>query len=554
MEKPIRPSRAANTPATMTTAEAVVETLLAHGIDTVYGLPGLHNDPLFDAFHGARDRLRVVHSRHEQGSAYMALGAALATGRPQAFAAVPGPGFLNASAALLSAWGMNAPVLALLGQIPQAMIDRGHGFLHELPDQIGLARHIAKFTRRIGAAHEAPSIIADALRAAQTGRQRPAVVECAIDVWGRKGAVAFPDMPFAIQRAPVDADAVDAAAKLLGSAKRPIIVVGGGAQGASAEVTALAEMLEAPVVAYRRGQGVVSARHRLSVNLPIAHRLWKDADAVVAIGTRFLIQHSQWGIDDALKVVRIDIDPEEPDRFRKPAVALVGDAADYVAALLDRLLARNLKRERRDTEIAAHRSWLAERLSRLEPQRSFLEAMRNALPDDGIFVDEVTQLGFAARVAFPVYAPRTFLSAGYQDSLGWGYGAALGAKAARPDTPVLAIAGDGGFMYQLGELATAVQHGIAVVVVVFDNGLFGNVRLIQNEQYGGRIIASDLVNPDFAKLAESFGVAAFRVKTAPELEKAIAEAFALAKPALIHVPCGEMPSPWDMIFMPRVRG
>jgi acetolactate synthase-1/2/3 large subunit len=361
-------------------------------------------------------------------------------------------------------------------------------------------------------------------------------------------------MPYPIPRMPVDPDAVERAARILGAAKRPLIVVGGGAEGAGPEVTAIAEMLEAPVIAYRRGQGVVSSRHPLSVNLPIGYRLWRDADAVLAIGTRFLIQHSQWGVDDDLKVVRIDIDPDEPDRYRKPAAAIVGDAADCAAALLKRLPAHNIKRASRTDEIDSKRKLFSERMARLEPQRSFLAAMRSALPDNGVLVDEVTQLGFAARLAFPVYAPRTFISAGYQDSLGWGYGTALGVKAARPDLPVLAIAGDGGFMYQVGELATAVQHNIAVVVVVFDNGLFGNVRLFQEEQFGGRLIASDLVNPDFARLAETFGVAAFRAKTAGELEKAVGEAFALGRPALIHVPCGPMPSPWDMIVMPRLRG
>ena len=165
----------------------------------------------------------------------------------------------------------------------------------------------------------------------------------------------------------------------------------------------------------------------------------------------------------------------------------------------------------------------------------------------------MTQVGFASRLAFPVLAPRTYLSPGYQDNLGWGYGTALGVKVARPDLPVLAIAGDGGFMYQVAELATAVQHRIPVVVVVFDNALFGNVHLIQAQSYGGRHIADRLQNPDFVALARSFGVAAFRATDPPELERAIIDAFALNAPALIHVPCGEMPSPWDMIFMSRVR-
>ena len=183
----------------------------------------------------------------------------------------------------------------------------------------------------------------------------------------------------------------------------------------------------------------------------------------------------------------------------------------------------------------------------------FLRAMRAALPEDGILVDEVTQLGFAARLAFPVYRPRSFFS-GYQDNLGYGYGTALGAKAACPDRAVLSIAGDGGFAYQAMELATAKRHNLAVVVVVFDDGAFGNVRRIQAEQYGNRLIASDLTNPDFVRFAESFGVAAFRARNAAELERALVEAFALRAPALVHVPVGEMPSPWKLILLPRQRG
>jgi len=539
---------------TMSTAEATVETLLRHGIDTVYGLPGTHNDDLIDAFYGVRDRVRFIHPRHEQTAGYMALGAAMATGKPQVCTMVPGPGLLNAGAALLTAQSVNAPVVALVGQIPQTDIDRGHGWLHEMHDQSGLARHFSKFAARIRAPHEAPVIIEEAFRQACSGRPGPVVLECAWDIWGRKGEVSLLEAPAAVVRPPVDEDAVERASKILGAAKRPIIVLGGGAQDASSEVVALAEMLEAPVVAYRRGQGVVPATHRLNVNLPIAHRLWADADVVLAIGTRLFIQQMQWGVDDKLKVVRIDIDSEEPNRFRPPAVSLVGDAADYCAALLRRLPARNSARAPRTEEINGHRAWLAERLSRLEPQQGFVKAMRAALPENGILVDEVTQLGFASRMAFPVLKPRTFLSPGYQDTLGWGYGTALGVKVAKPDTPVLAIAGDGGFMYQCGELATAMRHGIAVVVVVFDNGSFGNVRLIQETRYAGRTIACDLTNPDFMKFADAFGAASFRATNAAELQRSITEAFALRQPALIHVPCGPMPSPWDMIMMPKVRG
>lgn len=537
----------------LSTAEATVETLLRHGLDTVYALPGLHQDPLFDAFYHAADRLRVIHPRHEQTAAYMALGAALATGKPQAFGVVPGPGLLNAGAAMLTAYGMNAPVIGLIGQIPQADIDKGHGHLHEIHDQLGLMRHITKWAERIRGPQEAPTLVSQAIWQATSGRPRPVALECALDTWAKRSEVALPDAPLPLPPQVVDDEAIEAAAKILGNAERPILVLGGGALDASAEVIHIAEMLEAPVSSYRRGRGVIPSSHRLAVDMPVGHRLWKDADAVLAIGTRFFIQNGNWGIDDKLKVVRIDIDPDEPDRFRKPDVALVGDAAHQLRALIAALAKHNRKRPSRAEELKGHRAWLAERLSRLEPQVSFLKAIRNALPEDGIFVDEVSQMGFASRIALPIEKPRTFLSPGYQDNLGWGFGTALGAKAAMPDKKVLAIAGDGGFMYQVGELATAARHNLAVVVVVFDNGAFGNVKRIQQERYGNRLIASDLQNPDFAKLADSFGIASFKAIDAKQLEDALHKAFALNAPALVWVPHGDVPSPWDMIMMPKVR-
>ena len=539
----------------MTTAEAVVAALEAHGIDTVYGLPGVHNDPLFDALYAVRNRVRMVHARHEQTGAYMALGAALATGRVQAFTAVPGPGVLNTTAALLTAWGMEAPVLALAGQIPVHAIDRGYGHLHEVPDQLGLLRHVTKYAARIAGPGEAGVRVAEAVRAALSGRRRPVALECAIDVWrqaGPVGAVA-PMTPVVPE---VDPDAVEAVARVLGGARRPLMVVGGGALDAGPEVRAVAELLGAPVVSYRRGRGVLATSHPLAVPLPVGHRLWRDADVVFGVGTRLYLQQSQWGTE-GLQVVRLDVDAEEPDRFRRADAAMVGDAAAGLRALLGRLpahmAAREDRREDWGGEVAGHRAWLDERLLRLEPQMGFLRAMRAALPPDGLLVDEVTQMGFAARIAFPVPGPRMFFS-GYQDNLGYGYGTALGVAAAMPGRAVLSIAGDGGFGYQAFELATAVRHGLPVVVCVFDDGHFGNVRRIQQQAWGGREIANDLHNPDFVRFAESFGVAGFRATTPVELEARLREAFALRAPALVHVPVGEMPSAWDLILMPTVRG
>jgi len=226
-----------------------------------------------------------------------------------------------------------------------------------------------------------------------------------------------------------------------------------------------------------------------------------------------------------------------------------------VSRLLDVVPARNRTRPSRADEMQERQEKTHRRLDKLKPQLAILEAIRAELPEDGIFVDEVTQVGFAARLALPVYRPRTFLSPGYQDNLGWGFATALGVQDARREAAVLSISGDGGFMYAANELATAIHHRIPLVTVVFNDGAFGNVRRIQQERYGNRLIACDLTNPDFVRFAETFGAAAERVHTPDELRAALRRGFARRDgPTLIEMPVGPMPSPWEFIMMPRVRG
>src|SRR3974390_1258020 len=227
-----------------TTAEFAVAALIAHGIETVYALPVVPNDSLFDALFKAGKRIRTIHTRHEQGAAYMALGAALATGRPQTYAVVPGPGLLNSSAALLTAYGMNAPVLALVGQIPQAAIGRGFGHLHEIRDQAGIISRLVDFSARIREPNEAAPLIAQAFRAMASGRPGPAVLECAMDVWGRTAPGRSVESPLPAPAPPLDENAIEDAARRLGASQRPLIVVGGGAQHAAAEVSELSRVLQ----------------------------------------------------------------------------------------------------------------------------------------------------------------------------------------------------------------------------------------------------------------------------------------------------------------------
>jgi len=375
-----------------------------------------------------------------------------------------------------------------------------------------------------------------------------------MDTWARRAPVELITTSAKADPCPVDEDAVERAAKLLGGAQRPMIVVGGGAQEAGEYVRLIAEMLDAPVMTGRMGQGVIDGRHKLSVTMPAGYRFWGEADVVLAVGTRLQPQQQNWGLDDALKIIRIDADSEELDRQRKPEVGIVGDATATLRVLANRLAKHNAKRNGRADAVAETKAAASKRIREtLAPQVGYLDAIRKALPEDGILVDELTQMGYAARLAYPTYKPRTFLSPGYQGTLGWGYATSLGAKSAKPDTPVVSISGDGGFLFTAMEMATAAQHGIGVVAVVFSDGAYGNVRRIQQQSFNNRTIASDLRNPDFVKLAESFGLDAVRVKSADELGTAISRGISKGGPMLIDCPVGQLPDPWPLVQVPRIR-
>jgi acetolactate synthase-1/2/3 large subunit len=350
-----------------------------------------------------------------------------------------------------------------------------------------------------------------------------------------------------------DPQAIDQAAALLGKAERPLIMVGSGADDASAEVLAIAEMLQAPVVAVTHGKGVVSDTHYLGLHGPGGHRLWAEADVVLAIGTRMQRPLTAWGTDDALKIIRIDVDPVELNRIQSPTLGIVAEARAALVALREVLPAYNQARASRAAELSALKEEFDEGFAKIQPQYDFLQAIRAELPEDGIFVDEMTQVGYAARYTLPVYQPRSFITSNYQGTLGYGFATALGVKVAHPDKAVLSINGDGGFMYNVQELATAVLHNIGLVTIVFADGAYGNVLRMQKEQHGGRVIATQLRNPDFVKMAESYGAAGARATNPQELRSALHEAFQRSGPTLIEVPVGEMMDPRRFTNLPRVR-
>jgi acetolactate synthase I/II/III large subunit len=539
--------------AKMNCAESVIKTLIANGIDTLYCLPGVQNDDFFDALVRVGGAIKPINARHEQATAYMALGAALATGKPQAYCVVPGPGFLNTTTALATAQSLCAPVLAISGQIFEKSIGKGLGYLHEIPNQLGIMRTLTKWAEHIDGPQDAGPKAREAFRQLMSGVPGPVGLECGWDMWRMSAEVPFEADPARRETPEIDEDAAEAAAKLLAGSSRPLISVGGGALDASAEVRQLAEMLQAPVMSYRTGNGVLDSRHYLSQRVTGGYRLWGQADVVLGVGTR-LQPLLDWGADDDMKVIHLDIDPSRPGRIRKPDVALIADAKEGLQAIIRRLGRHLGKRDSREEEMLALNAEVRREVEDLAPQKSWIDAIRAALPEDGILVEELTQVCYVSRALFPAYAPRTYISSGYQGTLGWGLNIALGVKAARPDKPVLSVNGDGGFMFGVQELATAAKHNIGVVSLVFTDDAYGNVKRIQQLNYEGRVVASDLKNPDFVKLGDSFGIRSTRARTPEALKKEIGDAFNAGGPALIEVPVGQFPDPWRLFFRKRNRG
>ena len=536
-------------------ATLTVQALIANGIDQLYCLPGVQNDHFFNALFDHTDMITPIQTRHEQGAAYMATGAALATGEPQVYCVVPGPGFLNTTAALSTAYAVNAPVMALVGQIPTGAQGKGHGLLHEIPDQIGILERLTKSAHRITGSADAADSITAAFRDLVSGRPQPVGLEIAVNLWTQAVEGPLPDLvPQGATAPQPDSTAIDEAAGLIAAARAPMIVVGGGAQDDAEAVQAFARRIGAAVVAFRTGHGVMPSDDPLSIGMPMAHSLWPEVDLVIGLGTRLQSQVMSWGRDDAMKIIHIDIDESQIGRSAPADVGIhaqLADALPLLMSAIDDKVDATSDWATRITEVKSRRE--AEYRQRLGPQLEWLGAIRDALPRDGIFVDELTQTGYVSRFAFPSYTPRSFISTGYQGTLGYGFATALGVAHARRDVPVVSISGDGGALFTITELATAVHHNIPLTTVIFNDHAFGNVRRLQMDNYDSRLIASDLSSPDFVSLAESFGAQGLLATSPNQLRTAIETAMLHDGPSIIEVPVGELPSPWDFVLMPKLR-
>lgn len=535
----------------MTGGQALINSLYEEGVRVIFGLPGVQ---MYHAVIPVLDYpdMKFITTRHEQATTYMADGYSRASGEIGVSMVVPGPGLQNASAGITNAYSASAQVLVIAGQINRDKISKDVGMLHEINDQIDIIKPITKWQSRVLDADKIQDAVKECFYHLRTGRPRPVEIEIPPETLSdvtEVGSYASEELPIES----IDGSSIEEAAGLLVSSSNPVIWAGGGVNlsDASTELLSLAEYLQIPVLTTAEGKGSISDKHYLSLGTPQGRStgeskdelrdFFNKCDVILAIGTRFNTANPS----DSQKVIQIDIDPEEIGRNNNNTVGIVGDAKRGVEQLLFAVKSMTEPRVSRKEElekIVFNRTNNPK--TRIEPQASFVEALREGIPEDGIVVTDMTIMAYYARAHFPTYHPRSYFTSSYTGNLGSGYPTALGVKVAKPDKPVISISGDGGFLFNSQELSTAVQFGINVVAVVFNDGAYGNVKRDMKNLFDNKSLGVELVNPDFMKLADAYGVIGMRADTPDGLKQCLQEAVSMEKPVLIEVPIGEMPSPF----------
>ena len=520
---------------------AVVEQLVREGVEVVFGIPGVQLMPILDSFHHGADKIRYITVRHEQATAFMADGYARVSGRPGTTLIVPGPGVYNAGSGLATAYAASSPVFQISGQINRDAIGQGNSLPHEVHDQLDVVRPITKYAERITEADQLPGAVRRAFAAMTSGRPRPAHLEIPPETMGELTAAPLIE-PVASEPQRPDPEFVAQAARLLAEADHPLMVVGGGAHGAARVLRELQHHLQAATISTREGKGVIDGRDPAAIGTLFVHQrlapVIADADVVLAVGTRL---HGV-GLGGSHRLIHLDVDPAEIGRFTPPEVALVGDAEAGSADLLDAL--RQVSdpnpdrsahwRQARQRVDAGHRA--------AGPQAAIVEALADSLPPDAILAVDATMVGYMCHMYLPVAHPRSYLTSSYMGTLGFAMNMALGAKVAAPERPVASINGDGGFLFASNELATAIQYDIPTVHIVVNDSGYGNTRLDQELNYGGRLLGTELRNPDLVKYAESFGCAAVRVSDESGLRSTVREMIAENRPSVVELVIDPLPT------------
>lgn len=535
--------------AQMTGGEALAKSLYREGVRVIFGLPGVQLYQLLDGL-AKEPGIRFINTRHEQATTYMADGYSRAGGDIGTALVVPGPGLQNASAGIGTAYAASSPILVVSGQIERDHIGKEGGKLHEIKDLSSTISSVTKHNELILDPKRIPQALHKAFAELNTGRPRPVEIEIPPETLAEVSDINLLEPAIHTRPGASKSDLVKCV-ELIMDSKKPIIWAGGGviSSNASTELTALAEYIQSPVICTAEGKGSISDRNPLSIgsyrfkNDTFFEKNMPEYDLVIAIGSR--IQYPEYL--QGRKVLQIDIDQEELGRNYKNTEGIVGDAKKTISGILEMLKKQS---EPRDDNTASIKSLKQDRYNPstiLEPQESYVKAIRSAMPDDGILISGMNQIGYYSRNKYDVYNPRTYITSSYYGNLGYAYPTALGAKVAQPDKAVVAISGDGGFMFNVQELSTAVRHKINAVAVVFNDNAYGNVKRDQINLFDGREYGADVTNPDFMKLADAFGVHGMRVESGDpqKLEKCLKSALDLDTPVLIEVPVSEMPNPFD---------
>ena len=538
--------------ANLTGAQALIQSLAREGVEVVFGLPGVQIMEIYDALY-EQPGIRLITVRHEQSAAYMADGYARTTGRVGVALVVPGPGALNAAAAVGTAYATSSPVMLISGQVDSAMLGQNRGALHEVNDQLDVFRPITKWNARTTNAEEIPNLVHMAMQQVLDGRPRPVEIEVPFDILQGSSDIELLEREGTIKQSP-DPARVKEAVELLARAERPLIWAGGGCREAdiTGELAQLAEALNAPVITTPEGKGAIPENHALSVGTfyyghGAAYYTLPQSDVILAIGSRMNMNpRTPWSLRPDQVIIRIDADPEELGRNVESQVGMVADAKLGVNDILAEWGGATGASQWQASELDEIRSKAAEDTRRLAPlQVELIETIRAELDDDAIMVAGTTEVAYWGHLAFPVLAPRSYLTSSYFATLGYAFPTALGAKVGNPNRQVVATIGDGGFMYASSELSTAVQEGINLVTLVFNNGLLGASRADQMNRYQGRAIGTELLNPDFAQLAEVYGALGIKLADRRELGPALRDALRAERPAVIEVPMPNLRPPFQ---------
>jgi acetolactate synthase-1/2/3 large subunit len=525
-----------------TLGTAVGRLLATYGVDTVFGIPGVHTVELYRGFDASG--LRHIVARHEQSLGFMADGYARASGKPGVCFVITGPGVTNISTAMGQAYADSSPMLVISSVNALGRLGTGDGHLHEMRDQRALASAVTAFSHTITSPSELPEVVARAFAIFDGARPRPVHIEIPRDLL----AAPAPDFAFGpvrLARPQASAAAIECAARALKEARRPLILAGGGAVQAATFVREAAESLGAPVLMTCNGRGILPPDHPLNVSFsascPAVRAMIRESDVALALGTELgptdYDAYEDGGFAIPGRLIRVEIDPEQMVRTRQPDLALLGDARATMAILAGLLQSANASPWGVPRAAEARQAAAADLGAAMATELSFLEALRDAAPE-AIIVGDSTQAVYAGNLGFAAAAPRRWFNAatGF-GALGFGLPAAIGAALAEPDRPVICLAGDGGLQFTLADLATAVETKARLTIVLNNNFGYGEIKQAMR-QAGIEPVGVDLHTPDFCKIAEAYGWRAVRVGTREAIVAALRANAAGGAPSLIELMVG----------------